>query len=56
MKNEINRCEEIGVKYIVVHPGSAVGISREEGLNNIVDALNIIITQEDECMILLDLC
>ena len=54
LKNEINRCEEIGVRYIVVHPGSAVGISREEGLNNIVEALNIIITQEDECMILLE--
>ena len=54
LKNEINRCEEMGVKYIVVHPGSAVGISREEGLNNIVDALNIIITKEDECMILLE--
>lgn len=54
LKNEINRCEEMGIKYIVVHPGSAVGITREEGLQNIVDALNIIITLEDECMILLE--
>lgn len=54
LKNEINRCEEMGIRYIVVHPGSAVGITREEGLQNIVDALNIIITQEDECMILLE--
>lgn len=54
LKNEINRCEEMGVKYIVVHPGSAVGISREEGLINIVDALNIIIKKDHKCMILLE--
>lgn len=54
LKNEVNRCEEMGVKYIVVHPGSAVGISREEGLQNIADALNIIIHEEDKCMILLE--
>ncbi len=54
LKNEINRCEEMGIKYIVVHPGSAVGISREEGLQNIIDALNIIINPEDECTILLE--
>ena len=54
LKNEINRCEEMGVKYIVVHPGSAVGISREEGLQNIVDALNIFINEDDKCMILLE--
>lgn len=54
LKNEINRCEEMGIQYIVVHPGSAVGITREEGLQNIVDALNIIITPEDECIILLE--
>ena len=54
LKNEINRCEEIGIEYIVVHPGSAVGITREEGLNNIVNALNIIINKDDKCMILLE--
>ena len=54
LKNEINRCEEMGIKYIVVHPGSAVGITREEGLQNIIDALNIIINPEDECTILLE--
>ncbi|MBQ6686962.1 MAG: deoxyribonuclease IV [Bacilli bacterium] len=51
---EIHRCEELGVKYIVLHPGSAVGITKEEGIKNIVDALNYIIKEDDECMILLE--
>ena len=54
LKNEIIRCESMSVKYIVVHPGSSVGITPEEGLNNIVDALNIIIDDNDTCMILLE--
>lgn len=54
LKNEINRCEELNVKYIVIHPGSAVGIERIEGLNNIIDALNLIINKETKCMILLE--
>ena len=54
LKNEINRCEEMGVKYIVVHPGSSVGITPEEGLDNIALALNNIISEEDTCMILLE--
>lgn len=51
---EIHRCEELGVKYIVLHPGSAVGITKEEGIKNITDALNYIIKEDDECMILLE--
>ena len=51
---EIHRCEELGIKYIVLHPGSAVGITKEEGIKNIIDALNYIIKKDDECEILLE--
>ena len=54
LKNEIKRCEKMHVKYIVVHPGSSVGITPKEGLLNIIEALNIIISDEDTCMILLE--
>lgn len=54
LKNEINRCEKMNVKYIVVHPGSSVGITPKEGLDNISEALNIIIDDNDTCMILLE--
>lgn len=52
--NELKRCDELGVNKIVVHPGSSVGISQEEGLNNISDALNIILSHNINVNILLE--
>ena len=40
LKQEVKRCEEIGIKYIVLHPGSHVGLGEEVGINNIVNGLN----------------
>lgn len=54
LKNEINRCEILGIKYIVLHPGSSVNLSREEGINNIIEALNAVISDNQKCMILLE--
>lgn len=53
LKQELSRCKELGISYIVVHPGSAVGIERDIALKNISDALNFII-EEDGPMILLE--
>ncbi|MBR5662559.1 MAG: deoxyribonuclease IV [Bacilli bacterium] len=52
--NELKRCEKLGVNKIVVHPGSSVGISKEEGLDNISDALNIILSHNINVNILLE--
>lgn len=54
LKNEIARCEKLGVKYIVLHPGSAVGIDRNLALDNIVEALNRIIVPNSKVVILLE--
>ena len=54
LKDEITRCEQLGVNKIVLHPGSAVGITKEEGIKNIIEALNIILTKESSVMILLE--
>lgn len=40
LKNEVSRLESLGIKYLVLHPGSSVGIEREHAINNIVCALN----------------
>ena len=40
LKQEVKRCEEIGIKYMVLHPGSHVGLGEEIGINNIVNGLN----------------
>ncbi len=54
IKNELNRCEELGVSKIVLHPGSAVKISKEEGLNNIIDGLNRILKPNSKVILLLE--
>ena len=43
LKKEILRCEELGIKTLVLHPGNAVGITKEEGINNIINALQEVI-------------
>lgn len=53
LKQELSRCKKMGVKYIVVHPGSAVGLEKEVALTNIADALNFII-EDDGVMVLLE--
>ena len=54
IKQEVSRCEKLGIKYLVLHPGSSVGIERTTALDNIINALNIIITENTSCMILLE--
>ena len=54
LKHEITRCEELGIKYIVLHPGSAVNHTKEEGINNIIEALNFIVNDNSKCMIILE--
>ncbi len=54
LKGEVTRCGILGIKYLVLHPGSSVGIERNIALDNIIYALNKIITPDIETMILLE--
>lgn len=54
IRNELKRCDEIGIDKMVLHPGNAIGITKEEGLKNISDALNEIFDGTTKCMILLE--
>jgi deoxyribonuclease-4 len=40
MVQELERCETLGVRYLVVHPGSHQGSGEERGITKIVHALN----------------
>ncbi len=40
LKKEIQRCQQIGVSYLVLHPGSHVKAGDEAGLDSIVAGLN----------------
>ncbi len=54
LRSEIDRCISLGVKYLVLHPGSAVKIDREIAIDNIINALNLVLKKEDEITILLE--
>ena len=51
---ELNRCKTLGVNKIVVHPGSSVGITQEEGIENIIEALRIILSKTSDVSILIE--
>ena len=40
LKEEMRRVEKLGVSLLVLHPGSHVGLGTEEGIKNIITALN----------------
>ena len=54
IRNELKRCDEMHITKMVLHPGNAVGITKEEGLDNIVEALNTILDGTTKCKILLE--
>ncbi len=54
LRNEINRCETLGVRYIVLHPGSATKLERSYAIDNIVNGINNILVEEDSIVILLE--
>jgi len=43
LTEEVKRCEQLGVKYLVLHPGSHVGLGIDVGIENIINGLNIIL-------------
>ncbi len=54
LKQEISRLEELGIKYLVLHPGSSVGIDRDKALFNIANGLNKILENNTNVTILLE--
>lgn len=54
LKQEINRCNQLGIKNMVLHPGSAVGLSKEEAINNIVNGLKEVLKEKKDVNICLE--
>lgn len=54
LKQEIKRVEQFGVKMMVLHPGSHVGLGVEKGLDNIIEVLNYSIDSETKVDICLE--
>ncbi len=54
LKQEIERCEALHMSKLVLHPGSSVKLPKEVGIQNIIDALNQVITKNQTVSILLE--
>ena len=54
LKEEIKRVEELGITKIVLHPGSHVGVTKEEGIQNIIRGLNQVIDRTTKVTICLE--
>ncbi len=49
MRVELRRAEQLGVPFVVVHPGAFTDSSEEEGIARISDAMNEIHDAESDC-------
>ena len=54
LREEVERCNLLGVKYMVLHPGASVGQSYEESIYNIYKGLNYVLDNDNNVMILLE--
>ena len=54
LKQEVKRVEILGFDKIVLHPGSYVSLTKEEGIKNIIGGLNEVLKDDTSVMILLE--
>ncbi len=52
LKEEVIRCEMLGIKYMVLHPGSHVGQGVDIGINNIIRGLNEVLENSSVTILL----
>lgn len=52
LKEELKRCAKLGIKKVVLHPGSHVGIGIDKGIENIAKGLNLVLGEEDVTILL----
>ena len=46
LKREMERCEQLGMTKLVLHPGSSVGLERNHAISNIIKGLNMILANQ----------
>lgn len=54
LRQELDRVQEIGATYLVLHPGSYVGATLEAGLASIIKGLNEVVRADDQLIICLE--
>lgn len=54
LKEEVSRVNKLGIKYMVLHPGSSVNYSKEDSITSIIDGLNEILDNDNNVIICLE--
>ena len=54
LRQEISRIEQMGIKYIVVHPGNFLKQSKEDAIKNISEAINQVMEGCNNSMLLIE--
>ena len=54
LKQELDRIESLGFDKVVLHPGSHVNLGVDEGIQNIINGLNLVLKKETNVKILLE--
>ena len=54
LKQEMERCEQLGITKLVLHPGASVGLERNHAISNIIKGLNIILSNKYNVTICLE--
>ena len=54
LKQEVLRCEKLGITKMVLHPGSHVGLGIDKGIEMIIDGLNKVLEIDHSVCILLE--
>ena len=54
LRGEVERCEKLGITKMVLHPGSSVGLPRNNAINNIIRGLNIVLGEDHNVIICLE--
>lgn len=54
LKQEVERCCQLGITKMVLHPGSAVNMDRDEAISNIIRGLNLILDNDYNVCICLE--
>lgn len=56
LREELERVNALGIKYLVLHPGSHVGLGIEKGIENIISGINLAMksVKDNQVIILLE--
>lgn len=54
LRDELIRAEQLGIRYLVIHPGSHGGKGMDRGIRRIADSLNAVINDTSSVTILLE--